>query len=318
MVDDLVRPDDMGHKSVEITRQHELIYELRIEQVMTPRVLTLRPDDSLHDAKELLRINRISGAPVLEDGRIVGIVSVEDIVLALERQEISLPIRERMTGKVVSIRADESVVQAVNLFAKLRVGRLPVVDEEGNLTGIITRGDIVRGLLKAMDVDYRQEEISRHRSRHIFDDLVSDQTSVTLRYNVPSHDVARGGAASSQIKRALSRLGVDPRVARRAAIACYEAEMNIIIHADDGGEMIVEIQPDRLSIQAIDSGPGIEDVEQAMQAGFSTAPDWVRELGFGAGMGLNNIQTCADSLELDSGLGRGTRLGISILLEREI
>jgi CBS domain-containing protein/anti-sigma regulatory factor (Ser/Thr protein kinase) len=317
VVDELRKTGGIEDRKVEITRQHELIYELRIEQVMTPHVLTLSPDSSLHDAKELFRINRISGAPVLEDGRLAGIVSVEDIILALERDEIDLPVRERMTSKVVAVRADESVVQAVNMFAKLRIGRLPVVDEQGNLVGIITRGDIVRGLLKAIDVDFRQDEVAKQRASHVFEDLVSDRTSLTLRYAVPSHDLTQGGGASSRMKRALSQLGVDPRAARRAAIACYEAEMNIIIHAEDGGYLIVEIQPHRLTIQAIDSGPGIPDLDQAMQAGFSTAPDWVRELGFGAGMGLNNIKSCADQFDVETGPGRGTHLTILILLEKE-
>ncbi len=302
---------------LEFTRVHELVYELRVEQVMTEKVLTLRPDASLRDAKELFRVNRISGAPVLRDGELVGIVSIEDIILALERGEIDLPVHERMTRRVVTVREDETVMQAVNKFAKLRLGRLPVVNEQGALVGIVTRSDIVRGLLKAIDLDYRQEEAARHRARHVFEDLVSDRTSVTLRYNIPARDIGRGGAASSQIKRALTRLGVEPRAARKAAIACYEAEMNIIIHSDSGGEMIAEIQPHQIVIQAVDSGPGIVDLEQAMQPGFSTAPDWIRELGFGAGMGLNNIKSCADELRIDTGPGRGTHLFILVRLERQ-
>jgi anti-sigma regulatory factor (Ser/Thr protein kinase) len=209
---------------------------------------------------------------------------------------------------------DESVVQAVNRFAKSHVGRLPVVDETGRLVGIVTRGDVVRGLLKSIDVSYRQEEIVQHRARHVFDDLVSDRTSVTLRYDVPAHDIKRGGSASSRLKRALGRLGVHPRDARRAAIAAYEAEMNIIIHADAGGEMVAEIHPHELTILALDSGPGIGDLDRAMQPGFSTAPDWIRELGFGAGMGLTNIRNCADRLAIDTGPGRGTHLRIHVSL----
>lgn len=301
----------------EFTRVHELVYELRIEQVMTRRVLTLTPDNSLREAKELFRVNRISGAPVLEDGRLVGIVSIEDIIVALERAEIDLPVREKMTSRVVSIRDDETVVQAINKFAQFRFGRLPVVDEHGALVGIITSSDIVRGLLTAIDLDYRQEEIARHRASHVFEDLVSDRTSITLRFNIPPKDLARGGAASSQIKKALSRLGIDPRAARRAAIASYEAEMNIIIHADDGGQMIAEVQDHQVVIQALDSGPGIADLEQALQPGFSTAPDWVRELGFGAGMGLNNIKSCADQLHIDTKPGRGTHLYILVKWEKQ-
>jgi serine/threonine-protein kinase RsbT len=93
--------------------------------------------------------------------------------------------------------------------------------------------------------------------------------------------------------------------------------MNLIIHADEGGELIAEMQPEVIRIKAIDQGPGIPDVEQAMSSGFSTAPNWIRELGFGAGMGLMNIKKCADSLKLESAVGVGTQLEIVIYLRPE-
>jgi anti-sigma regulatory factor (Ser/Thr protein kinase) len=128
-----------------------------------------------------------------------------------------------------------------------------------------------------------------------------------LRYNVKAKDFVHGGEASSKIKRALEALGGHPRIVRRVAVAAYEAEVNIMIHSF-GGEMIAEVRPERMRLTAIDTGPGIADVEQALQAGFSTAPDWIRELGFGAGMGLSNIKSCADDMRLTSTVGVGTRL----------
>ncbi|MHB1004325.1 MAG: CBS domain-containing protein [Chloroflexota bacterium] len=306
----------IAEQTGEFTRVQELVYELRIQQLMTTKVMTLRPDNSLREAKELLRVNRISGAPVVDGETLVGIVSVQDIIVALERGEIDLPVSERMTRRMLTARDDETVVHAFNRFAQTGIGRLPVVNEQGGLVGIITRGDIVRGLLKTIDLDYRQEELVHHRAKHVFEDLVSDRTSVTLRYTIPAHDVKRGGHASSQLKRALGRLGVDPRIVRRAAIACYEAEMNIIIHADAGGEMVAELQPHQIIIQALDSGPGIADLARAERPGYSTAPDWIRELGFGAGMGLTNIKNSADCLRIDTGPGRGTHLHILIRLEK--
>ena len=88
---------------------------------------------------------------------------------------------------------------------------------------------------------------------------------------------------------------------RRVAIVSYEAEMNIVIHSTSGGNLVAEINPDLIAILAYDTGPGIPDVDQAMQAGFSTAPDWIREMGFGAGMGLVNIKSCADQMFLTPG-----------------
>jgi anti-sigma regulatory factor (Ser/Thr protein kinase) len=178
--------------------------------------------------------------------------------------------------------------------------------------GILTGGDITRGLLEAIGLDYHAEEISRYRARHIFEDIVSDRTGLILRYRIKARDFSGGGSASSKIKRALDRLGAPPMIQRRVAIAAYEAEMNLIIHTDNGGELIAEIQPEVIRIVATDNGPGIPDIEQAMQPGFSTAPNWIRELGFGAGMGLANIKKCSDSMKLESQVGVGTRLEIVI------
>jgi anti-sigma regulatory factor (Ser/Thr protein kinase) len=115
----------------------------------------------------------------------------------------------------------------------------------------------------------------------------------------------------------LYRLGGNPQTVRRVGIAAYEAEMNIIIHTTDGGEMVVEVQPNRVKIVATDRGPGIEDVEKAMEPGFSTAPEWIRELGFGAGMGLHNIRRFADEMHLESKVGVGSRLEVLISLNSQ-
>lgn len=299
----------------QITRIQELIYELPIARVMTTQVITVSPDTPMSELKEVLRVNRISGTPVLEQGRLVGIVSIEDLIKALENGDIHAPVRERMATRLITVQANESVVEAVKKFAQYKVGRLPVVNERGELVGILTGGDITRGLLEAIGLDYHAEEISRYRARHIFEDIVSDQTGLILRYWVKARDFTGGGGASSKIKRALDRLGAPPQVQRRVAIAAYEAEMNLIIHTDNGGELIAEIQPEVIRIVATDNGPGIPDIEQAMQPGFSTAPNWIRELGFGAGMGLSNIKKCADAMKLESQVGVGTRLEIVVHIQ---
>ncbi|MGQ9585512.1 MAG: CBS domain-containing protein [Anaerolineae bacterium] len=297
-----------------VTRIQELAYQLKIKQVMTTPVVTVTPDIRMSELKEVLRTKRISGTPVLEKGRLVGIVSIEDLIKALERGETESPVREKMTRNLITVQAEDSVIEAVKRFAQYRVGRLPVVNEEGLLVGILTGGDVTRGLLEAIGLDYHEDEIRRYRASHIFEDIDSDNTSLILRYKVRARDFQRGGEASSKIRRALDRLGGTPQVVRRAAIATYEAEMNVIIHTTHGGEIMAEIQPHQVRILAIDHGPGIEDVERAMQPGFSTAPEWIRELGFGAGMGLSNIRKCADEMLLESKPGVGTRLQIVIWL----
>ena len=299
------------------TKIQELIYELPIERVMKKGVIRVSPETSMTELKEVLRVNRISGAPVLIGDQLVGVISIEDLIKALVEGDVEAPVRKRMTTRVITVRENESVVEAVKKFAQYKVGRLLVVNEKGQLTGILTGGDITRGLLEAISLDYHAEEISRYRAKHIFEDIVSDQTSLILRYKVEAKDFKKGGTASSKIKRALDRLGAVPEVIRRVAISVYEAEINLIIHADQGGELIAEIQPEVIRILAIDQGPGIPDVDRAMSPGFSTAPNWIRELGFGAGMGLMNIKNCADSMKLESTAGVGTRLEIVIYLRPE-
>ena len=138
--------------------------------------------------------------------------------------------------------------------------------------------------------------------------------SIKLHFAVEQGDFVRAGEASSKIKKVLSQLGFPSSLIRRAAIAAYEAEMNIVIHSW-GGELETEIGPDHVIIVARDRGPGIPDIALAMEEGYSTAPDKVREMGFGAGMGLPNIKNCATEFNIESGEGRGTVLKILIAVK---
>ena len=128
-----------------------------------------------------------------------------------------------------------------------------------------------------------------------------------LDYQGPGDDFTRAGEASGDVKHKLKKLGYEPDAIRRVSIAMYEGEINMVIHAG-GGEAVVDIDPDRVDILLTDHGPGIKDVEQAMQAGWSTAPDNVRALGFGAGMGLPNMKKYTDEMEIDSVVGEGTKV----------
>jgi len=112
-------------------------------------------------------------------------------------------------------------------------------------------------------------------------------------------------------------MGANPQLARRCGIAIYEAEMNLIIHTTDGGTIRVEIEPHQISMDAYDNGPGIPNIELARKPGYSTASEAVRELGFGAGMGLVNIERCVDEMNLESVVGQGTRLRMRIFLNKE-
>ncbi len=135
--------------------------------------------------------------------------------------------------------------------------------------------------------------------------------TLTLRYEVPGDDFTRAGEASSDVKRKLKQLGYNPEAIRKVAIAMYEGEINMVIHAG-GGEAVVDVDPKQVQIVLWDHGPGIPDVEKAMQEGWSTAPDNVRNLGFGAGMGLPNMKKYTDELRIDTKVGEGTTLFMKV------
>ena len=133
------------------------------------------------------------------------------------------------------------------------------------------------------------------------------EDAIVLTYDISADDFTRAGEASSDVKRKLKQMGVDPEAIRKVTIAMYEGEINMVIHAK-GGLITVEITPQQIKMILADVGPGIPDVELAMQAGYSTAPDEIRSLGFGAGMGLPNMKKYSDEMEIDTRLGEGTTI----------
>jgi len=133
------------------------------------------------------------------------------------------------------------------------------------------------------------------------------EDAIVLTYDISADDFTRAGEASSDVKRKLKQMGVDPEAIRKVAIAMYEGEINMVIHAK-GGLITVEMTPQQIKMILADVGPGIPDVELAMQAGYSTAPDEIRSLGFGAGMGLPNMKKYSDEMEIDTRLGEGTTI----------
>lgn len=130
---------------------------------------------------------------------------------------------------------------------------------------------------------------------------------LVFRYNVDGDDFTSAGQASVQVKKNLRQLGIDADTIKRVSIAMYEGEINMVIHAR-GGIAEVRVNEEHIEIVLEDSGPGIEDIDKAMQAGYSTAPDSVRSLGFGAGMGLPNMKKYSDYMEITSTVGVGTRV----------
>ncbi len=134
---------------------------------------------------------------------------------------------------------------------------------------------------------------------------------IHMSYEVPAGDFTRAGEASSSLKSSLKKMGVSPEIVRKVAIAMYEGEINMVIHAT-GGKIDVTITPEEIEMILKDQGPGIVDIELAMQAGYSTAPDNIRDLGFGAGMGLPNMKKYSDEFNIESTIGIGTTVTMKV------
>jgi CBS domain-containing protein/anti-sigma regulatory factor (Ser/Thr protein kinase) len=296
-----------------VSKTQEMAYELTVGEVMASKMVTVGPDQTMAEFRLILRDNRISGTPVVENGKLVGMVSIEDLINALTDNAINAPVRERMKTKVECLYVDELLVHCIARFTKLAFRRYPVLDRNDQLVGIITKGSIVEGLLRTLELEYDHSEakasLARQRPtmRKFFEDVSADEISFTFKYGITGQTLKDAGKAASELKNALKKLGVCPPLLRRIGVATYEAEINLASYTK-GGEIRAQVEKWGIVVEAIDSGPGIPDIEKAMQAGYSTAPDWVRELGFGAGMGLVNIKKCADEMELKSSVPEGTHL----------
>ncbi len=138
-------------------------------------------------------------------------------------------------------------------------------------------------------------------------------TILSLSYTVVPDDFSRAGEASSDVKNTLKQLGVPPDIIRKVSISLYEGEINMVIHAN-GGKIDIKVTPTQIIMILTDTGPGIVDIDKAMEAGYSTASESARALGFGAGMGLPNIKKYSDEMKINTVIGVGTTLTIFVNL----
>ena len=287
----------------------EMIYRLKVRDAMTSPVITASPEDSMREVQYRMRDNSITGVPILENGRLVGLVSMGLVIEALDSGRIVQKAGELMTRTVISLEDDMPLAFATTYFNRYKYGRFPVLDRNGSLVGIVCASDIIRALLVAMnkEVERLEEKLSAAAvgAARVPDGLVR------LSFQVTRFDFENAGKASAEFKKALKGLGVDAAIVRRAAVASYELELNEVIHSD-GGSISCIAGDGRIEITAEDRGPGIPDVTAAMTEGFSTANEWIRSLGFGAGMGLPNARRVSDDFHIESGPGRGTQVRVLI------
>jgi CBS domain-containing protein/anti-sigma regulatory factor (Ser/Thr protein kinase) len=289
----------------------ELIYRLKVKDIMTGNVKAAEPTTPLREIQRIMREDKVSGVPIVEDGRLVGMISVDDIIRALDQGYIDSPAEIHMSRKLVVLEDDMPVSFAISSFEKHRFGRFPVINKERLLVGIVTSRDVTSGLL--MEMNRTLEEMERALNAQSAPVPAGHVKRVFL---VQQFDYENAGRASTELKKILNDRGVDRATQRRAAVASYELEMNLVNHSL-GGRMVFHLDDTRAVIEAIDRGPGIPDIAKAMTEGWSTANDWIRSLGFGAGMGLPNTKRVSDEFDLQSAVGKGTQVKVMIQLKAQ-
>ncbi|MDR0313876.1 MAG: CBS domain-containing protein [Treponema sp.] len=277
----------------------ELIYQLKIKDVMSTSLITANKGDTMRFIQDLMRENYITGLPVTEGRFLLGIVSIEDIIKALDQGCIEAKVEDKMTKNVIVLEDDMPLSFAITFLNRYRYGRFPVLNKKKELVGILTSNDVIRALLVEMN-----REVLRLEKIHQTTAKTPDK-SAEMDFAVPKHDFELAGKASTEIKKALKARNIDPKIIRRVAIASYELEINLVVHSM-GGTISCSIQPDKIIIVASDTGPGIADINLVLQEGWSTADEWIRSLGFGAGMGLPNTKRNSDEFTIESTVGVGT------------
>ncbi len=271
----------------------ELIYQLKIKSVMSTEVVTAKKTDTLRYIQALMRENYITGLPIVENRRLLGIVSMDDILTALDYGYIDDPAEKRMTRNVIVLEDDMPLSFAISYLNKYRYGRFPVLNKNREMVGILSSKDVIKALLVEMNREVLRLE-KLHEKNADTPNRESELQFTTLRF-----DFELAGHASTEIKKALKKLNINPKVIRRIAIASYELEINQVVHSL-GGTITCSIQTDKVVITAKDNGPGIENIDLALQEGWSTANEWIRSLGFGAGMGLANTKRVSDEFHIES------------------
>jgi len=277
----------------------ELIYQLKIKDVMSSAVISARSTDTIRRIQSIMRENYISGLPISDERELLGIVSIEDIIKALEGGYIDEPAEPYMTKNVIVLQDDMPLSFAISYLNKYRYGRFPVLNKNKELVGIISSKDVVKSLLVEMNREVMRLEKMHNKQEHAQDKFTE------MEFTTVRHDFELAGRASTEIKKALKKREIDPKIIRRVAIASYELEINQVVHSL-GGTISCTIQPDKVIVVAADNGPGIKDISLVLQEGWSTADEWIRSLGFGAGMGLPNTKRVSDEFYIESAPDVGT------------
>jgi len=289
---------------------HELIFRLKVKDVMNKKVYTSSKNETLRKVQKAMKKTKVTGIPIIDKEKLVGLVSMDDIVNAFDKGHIDDPTHKHMTKKVISLKDDMPLTIAISYFHKFKFGRYPVLNKEKKLVGIISSGDIISKLLIELNKEVRILEKKLPSKKK------SNREKIDRQYNIKKLDFENAGKVSTEIKKLLQDRGVNSKILRKVAIASYELEINMVIHSK-GGKMSFILNDKKIEIIAEDRGPGISDIKMALKEGFTTAGPTIKSLGFGAGMGLPNIKRVSDRFKITSELKKGTIVKVVIYLKSQ-
>ena len=219
----------------------ELLQRFKVRDVMKRTVISVSRETSMREAQRIMRENRISGLPVSEDGRLFGIVSVNDIINALDNGWIEEKCEDHMASNLVVLEAGMPLAYALRYFNNYTYGRFPVLDASRKLVGIISQRDVMRALLYELSVEIRKLECKAARGSNA-PEHVTSENYFRKEFAVVRNDLGSAGRAANEIKQILKARKIDRSVARRVAVAAYELEINIRVHFISQTRIILEQQ----------------------------------------------------------------------------
>jgi CBS domain-containing protein/anti-sigma regulatory factor (Ser/Thr protein kinase) len=299
-------------ENIKLAKYAAIFEDIKAGDIMSSHVVEISGEKKIAHAKELMKIKKISGIPVVDDKKqLIGIISIEDIIHALEFNKINDPIRKIMSTQVVTIHKDDSLAAVVDKFENYKYGRFPVVDDEKRVCGIISKEDIMHGILEKFNLIYIHDQKRTSTLDTEYSAITGERLKIEeaeFHYQIDSNDIDAAGSGAALLKQFLSGRNFHSDIVRRVGVATYEAETNVVIHSHGQGDIYFFQDEDRFIVRVVDNGIGIEDLEKAMKEGYSTAPDYVRERGFGAGMGIANMKRFADKLVIISEKNAGTQV----------
>lgn len=295
--------------------------ELKTENIMDKMLIVLKENDKIREAQRIMKNRQMSGVPIVgDDNKLVNILTMEDIINALEKGVIDEEISVLKRKEVITLKIDDDFEKIIEKITSYGYRGYPVVNHENRLIGMVSLQDLLFAVLSKLSVLYLHDE----RRREILDSPLSvfiknsiNKNQPEFVYEINNSDVNNAGEGSALLKNFLLNKGFDKKIVRNASISVYEAEVNVVIHGGGVGKIIAITNSESIVVFVEDVGPGIEDIEIAMKPGFSTAPEYIRTLGFGAGMGLANIKRFADKLILTSEKERGVKLEMMFWLDNK-